>query len=418
MPEHKRIAAIVTTFFPNSHAGVLAGKFLTGFATDEGLIAPRTRVASLYMDQVHDRDVGLQLAEAYDIPVFGSIRAALTLGGSELGVDAVLLIGEHGDYPLTALGQEMLPRRWFFEQVCGVVAELGQPIPVFTDKHLSYRWSDARWMYDTARDLDLPLWAGSSLPVTWRRPDYEHPHGEPLDEGLVIGFHMLERYGFHGLEALQCQVEYRAGGETGVRAVSCLSGGDVWRSAEAGRWSRDLADAALAAMDPGPGRLDPSLVDDPHVFLVEYTDGTRGTVLMLGDDGYVTKYAYAGRRGSAIDAFEYHTDTGPNHAHFSYFGLNIEDFFLTGTPPGPVERTLLTTGILEAVMISHHRGGARIETPHLDIAYQGGRRLRRPTAPRPGDTSQLAVLLPEPGSTPAAVPIPIGRDGTTRASSQ
>ena len=70
MPEHKRIAAIVTTFFPNSHADVLAGKFLTGFATDEGLIAPRTRVASLYMDQLHDRDVGLQLAEAYDIPIF------------------------------------------------------------------------------------------------------------------------------------------------------------------------------------------------------------------------------------------------------------------------------------------------------------------------------------------------------------
>ena len=104
MPEQKRIAAIVTTFFPNSHAGVLASKFLTGFATDEGLIEPRTRGASLYMDQVHDRDVGLQLAETYDIPVFGSIRAALTLGGTELGVDAVLLIGEHGDYPLTALG--------------------------------------------------------------------------------------------------------------------------------------------------------------------------------------------------------------------------------------------------------------------------------------------------------------------------
>jgi hypothetical protein len=150
------------------------------------------------------------------------------------------------------------------------------------------------------------------------------------------------------------------------------------------------------------------------VFLVEYTDGTRGTVLMLGDDGYVTKYAYAGRRGSAIDAFEYHTDTGPNHAHFSYFGLNIEDFFLTGTPPGPVERTLLTTGILEAVMISHHQSGARIETPHLDIAYQGGSRPRRPAAPRPGDASRLAVPLPEPGSTPAAVPIPIGRDGTVR----
>jgi hypothetical protein len=138
-------------------------------------------------------------------------------------------------------------------------------------------------------------------------------------------------------------------------------------------------------------------------------------VLMLGDDGYVSKFAYAGRRGHNIDACEFHTDTGPNHAHFSYFGLNIEDFFLTGRPPSPVERTLLTTGILEAVMISHHRDGAPVETPHLDITYRPAElRLRRPTAPRPGGPSLEPVPLPEPGGTLAAVPIPVGRDGTVR----
>ena len=83
------------------------------------------------------------------MPVYRSIRAALTLGGDDLAVDGVLLIGEHGDYPRTVLGQEMLPRRWFFEQVCGVIAEQRRPLPVFVDKHLAYRWSDARWMYDT-----------------------------------------------------------------------------------------------------------------------------------------------------------------------------------------------------------------------------------------------------------------------------
>ena len=216
MARPARIAAIVTTFFPNSHAGVLAAKFLTGFPTDEGLIPPRTRVASLYLDQIHRNDVGLQLARQYGVPVYQSIPAALTLGSGELAVDGVLLIGEHGDYPRTILGQEMLPRRWLFEQVCGVIAEHGRPVPVFVDKHLSYRWADARWMYDTARELRVPLWAGSSLPVHWRRPNFEHPLGAPLDEALATGFHMLERYGFHALEALQCQVERRAGGETGV----------------------------------------------------------------------------------------------------------------------------------------------------------------------------------------------------------
>ena len=410
-----RIAAITTTFFPNSHAGVLAAKFLTGFPTDEGLIAPRTRIASLYIDQIHRDDVGLQLAKQYEVPVYQSVPAALTLGSGELAVDAVLIIGEHGDYPRTVLGQEMLPRRWLFEQVCGIIAEHRRPVPVFVDKHLSYRWADARWMYDTARELRVPLWAGSSLPVHWRRPDWEHPAGEPLDEALATGFHMLERYGFHALEALQCQVERRAGGETGVRAVTCLSGDDVWQAADAGLWSTDLADAALAATNPGPDRLTPARVSDPHVFLLEYADGMRGTVLMLGDDGYVQKFAYAGRRGGAIDAVEYHPDMGPNKAHFSYFGLAVEDFLLSGRPQSPVERTLLTTGMLEAAMISHHRGGRRIDTPHLDVAYRPGPDVvRRPAGPEPRGASLEPLPLPAPGATSAPKPIPIDQDGTRR----
>jgi hypothetical protein len=417
LAEPLRIAVIATTWFPNSHAGVLATKFLTGFATDEGLIAPRTQVVSIYLDQIHDRDVGLQLAHQYDIPVFSSIRAALTRGGSGLDVDAVLIIGEHGDYPLTALGQEMLPRRWFFEQVCGVIAEAGRPIPVFTDKHLAYRWQDASWMYNEARRLGIPLWAGSSIPVTWRQPDYDHPLGASLDEALSISFHMLERYGFHGLEALQGQVERRSGGESGVRSVTCLSGDDVWRAADAGAWSADLADAALAAMDPGPDRLERDQVIDPHVFLLDYNDGFRGVVLMLGDSGYVSKSAYASRRGSTVDAFEYHTDIGPNHAHFSYFGLAIEDFFLDAEPQSPVERTLLTTGVLEAVMISHDRQGAQIDTPHLEISYEPPVSLRRrPHTPRPSASSLERVPMPEPGATPAADFLPVGRDGTKHGS--
>ena len=198
--QRKRIAAIVTTYFPNSHAGVLVDKFLRGFPTDDGLTSPRTEIASLYIDQIHDRDIGRQVAHKYDIPIFESIRAALTLGGDKLVVDAVLLIGEHGDYPVSELGQEMLPRRYFFEQIVGVIGEADHPIPVFNDKHLSYRWDDAKWIYETAKARKIPFWAASALPVVWRKPNWEHPEGEPIDQALVIGFHMVERYGFHALE--------------------------------------------------------------------------------------------------------------------------------------------------------------------------------------------------------------------------
>lgn len=410
-----RVAAIVTTFFPNSHAGVLVTKFLRGFPTDDGLIAPRTQVASLFIDQLHSRDIGLQLAYEHNVPVYESIRAALTLGGSHLAVDAVLLIGEHGDYPVTSLGQEMVPRRYFFEQICAVIAEAGRPIPIFSDKHLAYRWEDARWMVETANALGIPLWAGSSLPIAWRRPQWEHPLGAPLDQALTIGFHMLERYGFHALEALQCQVERRAGGETGVRAVQCLSGAAVWQAAAEGRWSQELADRALGAIEDGPGRLDPDRVEDPHVFLIDYADGLQGAVLMLGDNGYVQKFAYAGRQGQAINALEYHIDRGPSHATFSYLGLNIEDFFLTGQPPTPLERTYLTTGLLEAALIAKAKGGQRVETPYLALTYRpAATPARRPVGERPTGACLDPWPMPEPGATPAAKPIPIERDGTIR----
>ena len=415
MSQPFRVAAIVTTFFPNSHAGVIVPKFLRGFPIDDGFIAPRTQLASLFIDQIHQNDVGRQIAHEYDIPIYEGIRAALTLGGDSLAVDAVLLIGEHGDYPRSALGQEMLPRRYFFEQICGVIAEFDRPIPVYNDKHLSYRWDDAHWMYTTAQQLDIPLWAGSALPVGWRRPNFEHPLDAPIDEALSIGFHMLERYGFHALESLQCQVERRQGGETGVRSVQCLSGDAVWRAADEGRWSVELADHALGAIEDGPEHLDPSQVEDPHIFLVEYCDGLKGAALMLGDNGYVRKFAYAAKRGTVVDAMEYYTDSGSTHAVFSYMGLNIEDFFLTGVPPSPVERTYLTTGILEAVMRSHGSGGALIETPHLAICYTSAEsQPRRPTTTRPTGASLSSWEMPEPGATPAADSIPIGRDGTVR----
>mgnify|MGYP001187977566 FL=1 len=410
-----RIAAIVTTYFPNSHAGVMIDKFLRGFPTDDGLIPPRTEIASLYIDQIHERDIGRQIAHEFAIPLYESIRSALTLGGNKLAVDAVLLIGEHGDYPRSQLGQEMLPRRYFFEQIVGVIGEAGRQVPVYNDKHLSYRWDDAKWMYETAQKMRIPFWAGSAMPVVWRRPNWEQPEGQPIDQALVIGFHMIERYGFHALEVLQCHVERRQGGETGVRSVQCLSGDEVWRAGQKAKWSIPLANAALNRIEDGPGILDPQKITDPHVFLINYMDGLQAAVLMLGDNGYVQKFAYAQQRGTTINALEYHSDSGPAHAAFGYLGLNIEDFFVSGIPPNPVERTYLTTGILEAAMISQSLDGKLIQTPHLSaIRYKSTGKVRRPVNSRPTGSSIAEWIILDPGTTPAVQSIPVVRDGTIR----
>jgi hypothetical protein len=389
----KKIAAICTAYFPYSHADVIVTKFMKGIPTDEELRRPRVALASLYLDQIDARDVGQSLAWRHGIPIYQSVRAALTLGGDALAVDGVLLIGEHGDYPLDEMGRHMYPRRWLFEQICGVFASSRRSVPVFIDKHLSYNWADARWVYERARHLGVPLMAGSSLPVTWRSPFLEYPRGTPLTEALAIGYGGCESYGFHALETLQCMAERRSGGETGVAAVEYLRGEAVWEAGRAGRWSRELAEAACATLEDRPrdGTME-SLCPEPEAFLIEYRDGLRGSVLLLS--GYAREFAFAGRGGGNIAATGFYLQRDIPHGHFNYLCLNLEEMFLTGRPIYPAERTLLTTGILTTVMASRHQGGARIETPHLAIAYESYETLPwRPTGPRPAGAN-LAVWPP------------------------
>ena len=395
MAQRKKIAAIITTYFPLSHADVIVTKYMKGFPTDEGLHQPRVDLASMYLDQIHPQDIGQELAEAHNVPIYQSIRQALTLGGNELAVDGVLLIGEHGDYPHNEIGQHMYPRRYMFEQICGVFASRGRAVPVFCDKHLSYNWADAKWMYDRARELNVPFMAGSSLPLCWRNPFFEYALDTPLEAAIAIGYGGLESYGFHALETLQCMIERRKGGESGVVAVQCLEGDNVWKAGHEGLWSRELAEAACASIANRPeGRMGDQC-QNPAAFLIEHSDGLSSAVLML--DGYIHDFAYAGKSTGQIQETEFYLHNEGPIGHFSYLSLNIEEMFLAGIPQYPVERTLLTTGVLDAAMHSRYQGHIRLETPYLaDIAYRSHKKMPiRPTSTRP----RGATLDPWPPNT-------------------
>ena len=379
-----KIAAIVTEYRRFSHADVIITKFLKGLPTDQGLIPARVQIASLYVDQFPDSDLSRHYAARYNIPMYGSIRQALTLGGDTLAVDGVLLIGEHGDYAWNEKEQHLSPRKYFMEQICGVFATSGRAVPVFNDKHLSYNWHDAKWMYDRAAKLGAPFMAGSSLPVGWRNPWLEHDRETPLQEALVVSYAGLDIYGFHALETLQCMIERRVGGESGVAAVTCLEGEAVWQAARDGLWPRDLAEAAVATMQEKPDLPFEALFGKPALFLLEHNDGFRSTVLMAPEQaGLLQGFAYAARIDHAIHACEVYLPEDP-HAHFSYLSLNVEEMFVTGQPSWPVERTLLTTGTLEALLDSRYQGHVRLPTPHLTIQYQSYTTVPwRPTGPRP-----------------------------------
>ena len=388
----KKIAAVITEYRPNSHAEVIVTKFLNGFPTDEGLISPRVEIASMYVDQFPDKDLSRERAAAHDVPIYPSIVKALTLGGKDLAVDGVLLIGEHGDYAWNEKEQHLFPRKYFMEQICGVFAAGGRAVPVFNDKHLSYNWRDARWMVDRAAHLNAPLMAGSSIPVGWRNPWLEHEGAPPIEEAVAVGFSGLDIYGFHTLEALQCMVERRRGGETGVAAVTCLEGDAVWNAAKPGTWWHDLAQSACDAIENRPAGPMEAHCQNPALFLIEYRDGLRGAIMML--NGYIRDLAYAARIGGKIHSTEFYVLNGPPHPHFSYLSLNIEEMFVTGKPSYPVERTLLTSGILEAALDSRYRGHIRLETPHLDVAYRSYDAVPwRPTGRRPVGASLEPLRL-------------------------
>jgi hypothetical protein len=373
----KKVAAVVTEYRKWSHADVIVGKIIEGYNYDGGA-GPDLRLAALYVDQFPPGDMSRDLAKKYGFPVCDSIEAALTLGGKELAVDGILCIGEHGNYPKNDKGQVLYPRRRFFEEVTNTFEKCKKSVPVFNDKHLAATWADAKWMYDRSRELFVPFLAGSSLPLTWRRPPLQLPRGCDLVEAVQVGYGPFEGYTFHALEALQCLAERRKGGETGVQAVQCLQGEEMWQALDQGRWSKALLEAALErvpAHAAGDYRAPTAKSPDAGVLLIEYRDGFRAAVAILngwvheGDGGAFT---FAGRlKGEDKPrATHFYLQQPDPFAHFAYLVKAIDSMIQTGHAPYPVERTLLTTGVLDAAMTSRAEKNRRVETPHLEIKYQ------------------------------------------------
>jgi hypothetical protein len=380
----KEIAAVVTELRTNSHAEVIVGRWLEGYELDGMGDRPRSRLVALYTDQVPKNDLSRKLAEKHKIPIFPTIAETLCRGGDRLAVDGVLLIGEHGNYPYNDKGQHLYPRRRFFEETVKVFRASGRSVPVFNDKHLSYSWENAKWMYDQAVELKIPMMAGSSGPTSWRIPAVELEAGSPVEEALVTGYGGTESYGFHALEWLQCLMERRKGGETGVSAVTCLEGPAVWEAADK-RWSRSLLQAAMAvAADPPKQARPEDACKNPLAYVIEYKDGRRGTVLMLS--GYAREFLFAAQVAGRKDPFAVNCWLQPERpfGHFTMLSKGIDQMFQTGKPTWPVERTLLTTGILDAALTSKLEKSKRLETPHLEIAYQPGPAWKQPPAPRTG----------------------------------
>jgi hypothetical protein len=374
-----KVAAIVTEFTHRSHAHVILENFLTPYLFNGQVTEPGMQVASLYVDQVGKGDMSRDVARQFDIAVYPTIAEALCLGTDGLAVDAVLSIAEHGSYPVNAKAQMEYPRKQFFDQIVAVFRKSGRGVPVFSDKHLSYRWDWCKEMYDTARELSFPLMAGSSVPLAQRRPPLELPGEANIQSAVSIHGGGVESYDIHCLEVLQSLVEARRGGETGVRQVQFLDAEALWRAAADGKWSPELATAAMAA-EVGPdheltkfvasrGAARPREDVPPHGILVHYRDGLSALALKIGSSS--TRWNFACRLAGEQRprATAYYVGPWQNRNLFKALSHAIQTHFRQRKAPYPVERTLLTSGVLDAAMDSRIAGGKPIDTPQLDIRY-------------------------------------------------
>lgn len=378
--ERLRVAALLTAFFYRSHAHVILENFLEPYLFNGKVVHPDMDVVALYVDQFPPNDMAREVAWQYGIPIYPTIKAALCRGGDRLAVDAVLSIGEHGNYPVNAKGQKEYPRKRYFDEIVKVLKASGRVVPVFNDKHLSYRWDWAKEMYETAMAMGIPLMAGSSVPLAERRPPLEIPMGAKIEEAVAIHGGDLELYDFHGLELLQSFVESRTGGEAGIQSVQFVTGDRLWKAADEGAWSAELAADAMSAevgrqdalvrMLGSGGKVQPKPAVPMHAILLRYRDGLRAAVLKIGES--VTRWNLACRMAAKPEIRATSLYVGPwdNRNLFKALCHAIQAHFRERKSPYPVERTLLTTGALDRAMDSRMAGGNAIATPELAVKYQ------------------------------------------------
>jgi hypothetical protein len=367
------VAAIYTVFRFRSHAHNILENFLKPYLFNGKRMESPCDVVSFYADQrAPTGDTTDEVARLHKIPVFRTIEGALTLGGRDLAVDAVLLIGEHGEYPTNRLGQHEYPRKRFFDEIVAVMRRSGRFVPIFNDKHFSYQWEWAREMYETCQRHRIPFMAGSSVPLAQRQPALEIPANAMIEEAVSIHAGGVESYDFHALEILQSMVENRRGGETGVRSVEFLRGDALFDAGRKGRWSLRLAEAAMAAeLGKNTGSLRQPRGEravEPHGLLITYRDGFRATMLKIGASSVRWNFACKYANDDRLHATRYYVGPYGNRCLFMALSHAIQDHFVNRRSPYPVERTLLTTGLTDAVMRSR-AAGSSIETPHLNIAY-------------------------------------------------
>ena len=408
-----RIACLVSYWgLPTSHADWVVNKLIDGYWWNGAYTPSRVDVVSVYVHQLDTSLLAQKVCKAKNIPIFKTAGEAVTLGGQELAVDGVVIVCEHGNYPTDLKGHWLLPRWWIYQQVMQVFERSKRSVPVFNDKHLSYNWDDAKWMFDKSRELNFPLTGGSSIPTYFRKPEVDLAADTPLKNGLVIGGMADEGATCHCIDVLQSFMDRRKGGESGVKSVQSIRGPEAWKWIEANPWAHNLLEAVRIKFDLPPGHFQgggggqgagqqgarPQQArpqQQTNLCIVEYNDGIKAASISGNGVGWTFAGDIAGQKDPTIISMlgwpgpisQYHAANA--HEHW------IIEMMLTGKEPFNAERLLLSTGIVNHYMESNWQNGVysavgrRVETPYMNMKYRSTHGPLFQTGPRPPNTPYI-----------------------------
>ena len=360
----RKIAFLLEEFELGSPAQQLLDRFLLGYPQDGVWHTLTDCQVSVHLSSGQGTDELRRRADDFGLVRERSVATACS------DADAIVVISQ-GD---GAVANEGL--------IISALEQASAPAGCFVHGALANSLAEAKKLRRLADSRNIPLLAGTPLPVTWRLPQRDLPPNTPLKEALIIVQGQSPAAELHALEGLLPVIERRSHGESGIRRLRYLEGNEVWEAGKRGLWSGPLLAAAISRSNTPQGDpvrdgrtqdlvglgLVPKLARNPRGWLIEHGDKLRSTILVL--DGVIADYCFAVETtdGEVISAQIYRPPAPPDH-QYSRLAVTLEEFFRTGLRPWPWQRNILIAGFLEAAHTSADPSEKVIETPELVIAY-------------------------------------------------
>lgn len=225
---------------------------------------------------------------------------------------------------------------------------------IFVQGNLAQSAAEAARHFEWAKKSKILLTSGASMAVSLQLPEIKKPAAGRIDE-IVIVTH--GKRGEAEMGAIQGLLQFS---DFQIATLKQLQNDQVWKAADAGKWSGKLVASALSRSNTMQGEtlidgrtqdifglgLLPTLARNPRAIVMQDKSGIRATILVLNGAIEDTTLAFSDRTG-AILSTQLYRPPAPNREEFSRLAAAVEDFFRLGTPILTVAQSQCVTDFME-----------------------------------------------------------------------